>query len=89
MSSHSFSVGRTSPISAPRGDETATQRTERDSVLGVGLFFRPHIADQVAKILADEGIAFKDLADFGYALARHGFGATDNEDEFFGLHPHN
>ena len=32
---------------------------------------------------------FEDTADFGYALARHAFVATDDEDEFFGLHPHN
>ena len=34
-----------------------------------------------------EGIVFKDVSDFGDALARHAFVAADNEDEFFGLHP--
>ena len=31
---------------------------------------------------------FEDVSDFGDALARHAFVATDDEDEFFGLPVH-
>ena len=63
----------------------------RDSVAWCRSRFFAHgdIADQVAKILRRmRGLLFKDLANFGYALARHAFVATDNEDEFFGLPVH-
>ena len=38
--------------------------------------------------MADERVAFKHLADLGYALARHVLVATDNEDKLLRLPMH-
>ena len=68
------------------GGGAASERSQSDAVSGVGFGLCPRGADEVAEIASDAGIVFEDVSDFGYALARHAFVATDDEDEFFGLH---
>ena len=71
------------------GRGAASEWSQSDAVTGVGFDFCPRGTDKLTEIVVDEGIVFEDVSDLGYALARHAFVATDDEDEFLGLPIHN
>ena len=70
------------------GGGAASEGSQSDAVSGVGFDFCPRGTDKLTEIAADAGIVFEDVSDFCYALARHAFVATNDEDEFFRLPVH-